>query len=76
VSALTGRRTLVSEAPMLPLKTCNMQDTCACKFRKFTDRRQESSERRAAPDYLGSVLSAWYPGVEHRGRYGRRQTDV
>jgi hypothetical protein len=76
VWALTGRRTLMADAPMLPLKTCSMQGTCACKFRKFPDRRQESSERRAVSGYRSSVRSAWYPGEERRGRRGRRATDV
>jgi hypothetical protein len=34
-----NRRYLLGEVPRLPLANCTMPDHCACKFRKYADRR-------------------------------------
>lgn len=76
VWALNGKRILTQDAPMLPLKNCSMQDRCACKFRKYADRRQEGTDRRALGGLRHSIRSSWYSGSERRDRSGRRESDV
>jgi hypothetical protein len=35
------KRYLTSDAPRLPLRDCDRQDTCKCTYRHLTDRRGE-----------------------------------
>lgn len=53
VMRYTGRRILVSEAPVLPVPGCT-EKTCQCRFVKYSDRRS-GSERRL-PFGEGSMM--------------------
>jgi hypothetical protein len=65
------KRHLLREAPRLPLADCTMPMNCACKFRKYTDRR-DGVDRRP----LGATeRNHWYSGRERRMRGGRRSTE-
>lgn len=63
-------RLLSSEAPRLPLASCDQPATCKCVYRHFDDRRQgprRESEHATRP--LG------HKGPERRKRLGRRESD-
>jgi len=71
VKEMTGVRILARDAPtVLPLSQCSMPDKCRCRFRKYSDRRDESGERRHA------VSLSRYEGKERRKSGGRRADDV
>jgi hypothetical protein len=46
-----GKRVLTKEAPRLPLRDCDRQDTCQCTYRHLTDRRGDL--RRTADSGFG-----------------------
>lgn len=71
--AVEGRRVLATEAPRLPLKDCSQPHACQCRFKKYSDRRDETeAERRQRGVSMRSVL---YSGGERRKSGGRRQED-
>jgi hypothetical protein len=65
---LRGKRFLTREAPRIPLSTCPDPANCACRYRKYADRRAD--DRR---DIVSS--GRWYTGVERRQSNGRRADD-
>jgi hypothetical protein len=65
VRALAGKRFLVAEAPILPLKSCPVH--CRCSYAHYADRRQ--SPRRWAD--LG-VTATLYLDTERRRAPDRR----
>lgn len=71
--AQEGRRVLAAEAPRLPLSDCSQPHDCQCRFRKYTDRRDEDlTERRHHGVSMRAVL---YAGGERRRSGGRRRED-
>jgi len=68
--ALKGRRYLSADAPRLPLADCTSAATCACVYRKYSDRREGP---RREEDTTGLKRSS--PAQERRGGRGRRRTD-
>ena len=69
--ALSGKRFLMRNAPVLPLKGCNLP-VCNCRYVKYEDRRQEP---RRDSEY--GIRSSFVRDVERRGSgRGRRKTDV
>ena len=71
VQDINGQRFLCSEAPTLPLESCDRYDQCKCKYEKWDDRRQE--DRR----YFGAgIANQFYHEEEKRSQHpGRRSTD-
>jgi hypothetical protein len=65
----SGQRFLSSQAPRLPLPSCDAK-TCGCRFKHHKDRR--SGPRRNSD--IGMVL-AGFSGNERRQSRGRRATD-
>ncbi len=65
--ALMSSRFLSSDVPLLPLKTCDRNATCTCRYRHFDDRRRTVSRR--VPH------ATRYRGVERRVWRGRRESD-
>jgi len=72
VSALEGKRILASQAPNLPMPDCTMPDTCRCRFRKYTDRREDEQGRRFRFD---QGRDAGQAGGQRRQSRGRRTAD-
>jgi hypothetical protein len=62
-----GRRSLLRQAPRLPLMGCTMPTTCSCGFRKNADRRDGDRRLFGAAD-----TNRWFVGVECRKHGGRR----
>lgn len=72
--ALTGRRFLSHQAPVLPLPGCSAA-TCKCKYVHYDDRRGVQEDRRMAH----SQKSGQYllqGNAERRRRRGRREEDM
>lgn len=71
--ALSGKRLLASEAPVLPLPGCD-QSKCQCRYDRHTDRRTEA---RRASDVGLHVAADMYrrAGKCARKDNGRRATD-
>ena len=67
---VAGKRYLASEAPRLPLLTCN-QAVCTCRYQHHADRREDS--RRASDGKWGPPARV-YTGAERRSG-GRRIDD-
>jgi hypothetical protein len=65
----TGHRFLSSQAPKLPLPTCDAFH-CTCRFAHHKDRR--GGPRRRS-DF--GLMSGQWPGAERREMSGRRTTD-
>ena len=72
VEALEGMRILAGHAPPLPMPNCSMPDKCRCRFKKYTDRRDDEEGRRAR---FGAELGSWYAGGQRRKSRGRRPKD-
>ena len=66
---LRNKKLLASSAPALPLTGCSA-DNCACAYRKWDDRRQES--RRSMDDGLEPLI---FDGKEYRDNDERRDPD-
>src|ERR1700677_1514502 len=64
-----GRRFLSTEAPLLPLRTCDAA-ACTCKYRHHEDRR--AAPRRS--EEAGVSQRSRAP-TERRSSRGRRETD-
>jgi len=64
-----GQRFLASQAPRLPLPTCDVA-YCTCRFKHHNDRR--AGPRRHSD--MGAI-SPHYAGEERRRTRGRRSTD-
>lgn len=64
-----GRRFLSSEAPLLPLRECDVA-ACTCKYRHHEDRR--GAARRSEESAGGQRPRK---GADRRGNRGRRETD-
>lgn len=71
VKKLTGKRLLVSEAPLLPLRDCT-SEKCECRYVSFADRRQDP--RR--DDDLGITHTMRMSNDRRSSSRGRRKTDV
>lgn len=71
--ALTGKRFLINDTPLLPLLDCTAKK-CNCKYSHHPDRRDFEEDRR-----LSSSLksSAFFDGdnAERRAKGGRRYDD-
>jgi hypothetical protein len=65
--SLTSVRLLAAEVPLLPLKTCDRNATCTCRYRHFDDRRRTYPRR--------VPRATTYRGIEQRVRRGRRDSD-
>ena len=72
VEALEDLRILATHAPALPMPNCSMKAECRCRFKKYTDRREDEEGRRSkfAPE-----RAAWYAGGQRRKSRGRRTSD-
>lgn len=46
VRPMLGTIKLVSEAPLLPVRECDIRDVCRCRYRKLADRRSGRPNRR------------------------------
>jgi hypothetical protein len=68
--AAKARRFLSSEAPLLPLRDCDVA-ACRCKYRHHEDRR--GPPRRAEEAEAGGLRSR--SGVDRRTNRGRRTSD-
>ena len=68
---LEGQRFLTREAPLLPLPECTALHSCACKYRKWDDRRQDSRRLVA-----GGISSQFYAAEDRRAKKpDRRRSD-
>jgi len=72
VGALEGVRILASRAPQLPMPDCTMPNECRCRFKKYTDRRDDEQGRRF---HFKHERAAWYAGAQRRKSRGRRPAD-
>jgi hypothetical protein len=72
VSALEGMKILATHAPKLAMTDCTMPDQCRCKFKKYTDRREDEQGRRFR---YAQESGAWYAGSQRRKSRGRRIVD-
>ena len=72
VSSLRGTKLLAHQAPALPVCDCTMPAECRCRFQKYSDRREEDTDRRF---HYGNDRTAWYAGAQRRKSDGRRATD-
>jgi hypothetical protein len=68
--AAKGRRFLSKEAPILPLRECDVA-ACNCKYRHHEDRR--GPPRRSEEADGGGMRSR--SGVDRRNNRGRREAD-
>jgi hypothetical protein len=66
---LSSRRILARSAPFLPLPACAFADSCACTYRKFTDRRRGFERRHMAFPKPGQI-------ERRRSAAGRRHVDT
>jgi hypothetical protein len=64
-----GRRFLSAEAPLLPLRDCDVS-ACTCKYRHHDDRR---GAPRRSEEAGGTKRSR--AGTDRRSNRGRRETD-
>ncbi|HVO00371.1 MAG TPA: hypothetical protein VMT49_10050 [Steroidobacteraceae bacterium] len=69
--ALREKRFLASEAPRLPLRDCDRQNACQCKYQHLADRRGEP--RRSADSAFGGAAKSVSP--ERRRPGERRERD-
>ena len=65
---MRDKRFLTREAPRLPLKDCDHQDKCQCKYQHLPDRRGEP--RRGTDSSYGAAPKAATP---ERRRPGERR---
>jgi hypothetical protein len=68
--ALKDVRLLSVDAPKLPMRDCDRQDQCDCRFVKHDDRRAGPRRREGTTDMTSTLR-----GVERRRVRGRRETD-
>jgi len=66
---LAGKRFLAAEIPAIPLQECDRIGACACKFRKYSDRR--SDDDRRSNSYAVDRITA----SEKEQSYQRAKTD-
>ncbi|MEX2343353.1 MAG: hypothetical protein WD647_10575 [Steroidobacteraceae bacterium] len=71
-AALEGVRILAAQAPPLPMPNCTMPRECRCRFKKYTDRRDDEQGRRF---HFSQERAAWYAGGQRRKSRGRRAAD-
>lgn len=67
--AAKGRRFLSAEAPLLPLRECDVA-ACTCKYRHHEDRR---GPPRRSEETGGGLRTR--DGTDRRNNRGRRETD-
>lgn len=65
------QRFLSAEAPLLPLQGCNTPNSCRCRYRHFSDRRD--GPRRDRDVGLPGLM--WHVEERRNQVYGRRATD-
>jgi len=68
VQALRGKRFLLSEMPILPLRDCARPWVCRCRLEQQPDRRQAGPRRRLDP-------AAGWRRDDRRLGFGRRIED-
>ena len=68
--SLQGVRLLSADAPKLPMRDCDRQDQCECRFVHHDDRRAGPRRREGVSDMKHTLR-----GVERRRVRGRRETD-
>ena len=68
--ALKDVRLLSADAPRLPMRNCDRQDQCDCRFVHHEDRRAGPRRREGV-----SNMTQTLRGVERRRVRGRRETD-
>jgi hypothetical protein len=68
----SDQRSLVREIGKLPLEACTMPEQCACRFFKYTDRRDGDDRRLFGWD----GTSAWHLKANRRLSRGRRTEDA
>lgn len=66
---LSSRRILARSAPFLPLPACESADSCACRYRKFSDRRRGFERRHSGFPKPGQI-------ERRRPAAGRRSIDA
>jgi len=66
-----GHRYLSTEAPMIPLPTCDTEN-CRCRYLHHEDRRSKFDRRRQDVWDLNAQMAK---GGDRRGSHGRRVTD-
>jgi hypothetical protein len=70
-SSYGGQRYLSTEAPTIPLPTCDARN-CRCRYLHHEDRRDESDRRQRSGWHAHAELAK---GGDRRGSHGRRVTD-
>jgi hypothetical protein len=73
--ALAGQRFLVEQAPRLPLEACDRLATCACRYHKYPDRRQDE-ERRNVYGALSTVGEIGMKSANKRTGTDRRSSSL
>ena len=71
--ALSGKRFLISDTPLLPLLDCTAQK-CHCKYSHHSDRRDFGEDRRLPSSLKASMFSEGGE-AERRVKRGRRAND-
>jgi len=72
--ASSGKRLLISEAPLIPVPGCD-RPRCGCSYRKYSDRRSQT-RRASSLDMSALSDSPEDAGQDRRTRKGRRRTDA
>lgn len=71
---VTGRRYLCDRAPLLPLNDCDQPESCACRYARYSDRRDRP--RRKSEGALPAEHSAGAHSEERRHDQGRRSEEL
>ena len=69
-TAISGKRFLAAEAPLIPLPKCTASHRCKCAYRHFPDRR--TLQRRASDRGMYGKRT----GHDRREKRGRRAEDL
>ena len=70
VGSLLGQVKLVNEAPLLPVRECQLRDVCRCHYRKLAERRSGSQDRRGSRRDGGGIASDRRASVSKRRESG------
>lgn len=71
---VTGKRYLCDRAPILPLNDCDRPQACACRYGRYSDRRD--NPRRKSEGALPTQHSAAAHSEERRRDQGRRSEEL
>ena len=72
--AIRGERFLSAEAPVLPLKDCDVK-FCKCRYAHYPDRRRDGRDRRASHGVMDDSPVFTMGGHDRRFSTGRRAND-